>query len=166
MPKFSFIAMKVYKRYFTTLNYIFFYQETFNYMNQGLVLQTWHTATHEWLMKWNQSLLTLTFWKVGYRQQYKFFFLPFVLLVSIEKITKIIKIYWGHLCLFIIERNINSHGYNFILIWKQNKHKRRKYITWISPHKDQKRCEASAYVFASTYKVSRSFSDTCIVNWY
>jgi len=42
---------------------------------------------------------------------------------------------------------------DIILIRKQNKHKRRKYITWISPHKDQKRCEASAYVFTSTYKV-------------
>jgi hypothetical protein len=40
MPNFAIIVMTDYKRHFTqTFNYNF-YQETLNYMNQGLVLKT------------------------------------------------------------------------------------------------------------------------------
>jgi len=124
------------------------------------MLQTWHTKTNKWFSKLSH-LLILASCKIGSCKQEILLFLSFVLIVSKEKVTKIIKFNWGHLCLFIITNNINSKGHHST---KENIEKiKEEYTTWIKPHNAQKTWEARENVFASTYKASRSFSDTCII---
>jgi len=88
---------------------------------RGLMLQTWHTKTNKWLSK---SLIYsfLASWKIGLCKQEILLFLSFVLLVSKEKVTKIIKFNWGHLCLLSSEAI--STLKDVIRLWKHWENKR------------------------------------------